>query len=459
MDTNYKQDLQDWQTNPSAKAYAKLHEDVDNFSGSKDSQETALILEIMYELLEGYSDSFQDEYENEDEDEGGDSFEKEMEGVYQLCLDKFEGIPFPLKEDPLYQEIIDKSIKLLALFKQNEDEIDEDQLDSVLYSVIESFKVDRDNLSANKLYETLKVEAGEDWLMDNAPLVGLFLDIAIETGDDNLGIEASYQIDDYELMNTLSFKPYIFRHVDGSEHISDTIRSARRFFKLFKFLKHTDYYYVLIDVLSEFPYYKEFKYKSHPDFIPWLYEAFKVSKKYNDIAREASIIVFALRHIQFNPRENEIDKKFSFDILKGVVKWHELTMFEALRKTNKEQYLTNDNLSYLKENIDNCSRWADEAAKTLLTKPRYKKFIKLPISSFLEVISKESSNSISDNPVSETSEIKEKIEPKPSNSKKTLTEAYTSTKAKSPSSKTPYRPKGVKRHFYGLYKLIHGKKK
>lgn len=442
MVAKYKQDLQDWVYNPSLETYTSLCNDINNFNGTKDAEATSLILEIMLEVLK--TDLY---------------FPYEEENIYQLSLDRFEDkIHFPSKDSPYYKNIITFAIKLLSIFKQEEEDLDEDQLYSVIFSVVEFFVGEKDNLSASALYHSLETIEKDEWLMYNNELVNLFVEIALQTGDDKLGIATSCKADGYEEYDDLYYKTALFLHLGDIYDFSEIITDFDKFFKLYDLLKNTPYSHLLFDALTGVNFKERCYYSNYDEFVPWLYDKFKEFRNNNDESRLSQIIALALNQIKFNPQKDEIDKEFSFEIFKYIVDSPLPIYFEWLKMTNQEQYVTYDKLYYLKTKIENDDYWANEVAKTLLKKSSYKEFLKTPSSYFLDDPAKNSSNPEPKTAIPAASENKEIIESKPSKSKKAAKKLLTSTN-KVKTTKNAYRPKGIKGHFYGLYKLIHGKTK
>lgn len=99
-----------------------------------------------------------------------------------------------------------------------------------------------------------------------------------------------------------------------------------------------------------------------------------------------------------------------------------------LNTTNQKPFITNNNLIYLKGKLDEGNVNADEIASIILTKKSYQKFCDC---SFDDLFN---------------------------STKETNTECIKSTKKTAP-KKGNKKKKGLKKHFYWLYKLTHGKKK
>lgn len=440
MASKYTKHLHDWQHTPSQETYASLCDDINNFNGSKGYDEVLSVLEIMSQILstEIY-------------------FPCIDENLYQLCLDKFEQkIDFPSKDSPYYKNIIDYTIKLLSILKLRKYEIDDEQLFDVLLSVVEFFRRENDDTSASQLFYAFVDEFEEGNLMSHNEIIELFVDIALQTCNTELGIAASWRTDYYDEWDGLYYKTAPFLHIGEIMHFSETITDFDKFFKLYDLLKNSSYSYLLFDALSSVDSHDLCDYESRLDFLPWLHNEFQEFKKDQDESRICNLIVFVLINIKFDTKK-ELDQQFSFEILQAIIEYHELIFFNCLKETDQYQYVTTDKLYYLKELIESNDFWANEVAKILLKKSSYKKFLKTPSSYFLETIKKTSNPTlkISDSDASKT----ETINPKHTKPKKVSRKSHTSLTGKTTSAKKPYRPKGLKGQFYGLYKLIHGKKK
>ena len=147
-----------------------------------------------------------------------------------------------------------------------------------------------------------------------------------------------------------------------------------------------------------------------------------------------------LDRIDLNDADKITEGKATNAILKHIVLNNPLTTQISLENIDQTPFASFPNLIFLKKEIINGNNYAENVAETLLTDASFNQFMKLSLSELQE--SKNFNCNTDEQDDEEQEEHKGREKKKYSRNKK----------------KSTYRPKGIKKYFYGLYKATHGKK-